>query len=151
MRERSFSCEVVFLILLGLFFPSLGQTEELSSEPLSITHSVQSYVQKNSTMTVSLNLEIQNNGTTNLNNVSITLASLFTSSLSLVGEPEKISMGNLAAGQTTSTTYILKTYILHPSEQIETRPISWEINYQDEANQALTAVLDSRYTIGGGM
>ncbi len=114
MKKGLFIHLVTFLPPLWLCVPWLGHAEVTVS--LAITHSMLTYGSNASTMTVTLTLEILNNGTSDMNEITIVPATLRKISLPTKDETEAFSIGSLPADEIAFATYTLTTYIIYPEE-----------------------------------
>lgn len=146
MTKRIFSLSVVFLAVIGLFLPCQGQAQDLP-DFLIITHSVQTYSDNGPTMTVTLNLDIQNTGTTDITEITLTLSPLLPntplSPRSETIEPEKITIASIAAGQSTTVAYTLTSNFIYSEAQILNIPIFWKVNYLDDTGQDAVDIIES--------
>ena len=129
-------------ILISLWLPWLGYAEV--TVPLVITHSMLTYSSDGSIMTVTLNLEIQNTGTSDMNEITMVPAILRKTSLLSKDETAAFSIRSLDADENVITTYTLTTYIIYPEEWIERIPIFWKITYFDNSNQEVATIIASR-------
>lgn len=129
-------------ILISLWLPWLSHAEV--TVPLVITHSMLTYSSDGSIMTVTLNLEIQNTGTSDMNEITMVPAILRKTSLLSKDETAAFSIRSLDADENVITTYTLTTYIIYPEEWIERIPIFWKITYFDDSNQEVAAIIASR-------
>jgi hypothetical protein len=102
------------------------------------------YSSDGSIMTVTLNLEIQNTGTSDMNEITMVPAILRKTSLLSKDETAAFSIRSLDADENVITTYTLTTYIIYPEEWIERIPIFWKITYFDDFNQEVAAIIASR-------
>lgn len=142
MKKGFFIHLVTFLTPLWLCVPWLGHAEVTVS--LAITHSMLTYSSDGSTMTVTLNLEIQNTGASDMNEITMVPAILRKTSLLSKDETAAFSIRSLDADENVITTYTLTTYIIYPEEWIERIPIFWKITYFDNSNQEVATIIASR-------
>jgi hypothetical protein len=97
-------------------------------------------------MTVTLNLEIQSNGVSDMNEITIAPTTLRNIRFPSIDETEVLSIGSLIAGETVFITYVLTSHIIYPEAWIENIPIFWEIIYFGETGQEVATIIASRST-----
>lgn len=144
MKKRFFIYSITFLTLMWLSVVCFGCVE--TTAPLAITHSMQTYSSDGHTMTVTLDLEIQSNGVSDMNEITIAPTTLRNIRFPPIDETEVLSIGSLIAGETVFITYILTSYIIYPEAWIENIPIFWEVIYFGETDQEVIAIIASRST-----
>ncbi|MDH3976009.1 MAG: hypothetical protein OEV42_17175 [Deltaproteobacteria bacterium] len=148
MKGRYFFCFTALLALLitGVAWPGAVR----AVEAVSITHTVKSYVSDGSAMVVTLNLQVQNNSGSVMNNVAVRPTPmpkelLFTGAAHV----EPISMGSIPVGANASADYTITSHMILPQDVIAATPIFWEVRYLDGAGQEKGAIAVSGISTEG--
>lgn len=123
----------LLLFVVLIFFPWQAIN---ASEPLSINHTLQSYSVNGLDTTVTLNLEIKNNTSEDINNIVIGLADPENNRLFIGNKTiEPLSVAILSHSTPLSMSYTITASIVGSQEVISTSPIFWEIKYSQSQNE----------------
>lgn len=143
----------LFFFILPLVIVSLGlggSTLAEAGEPMSITHSLQSYSSDGPTMTVLLGLTLQNKSTQTMNDILIDLHPMPKSHTKFIEEQPAMVIGLLAPGEMVYVEYSFTSPAVYPAEEIYVLPMFWEVNYTDDALQEIFEIVMSWDASNGG-
>jgi len=141
----SFTMLLIFLIT-GTGWSGLA----LATGDVSIIHTVKSYVSDGPITTITLNLHVQNNSGSAINDITLKPAPIPNDLLFIVAENfEPLSLGNITVGGNTAGDYTITNNSALPEDMIESLPISWEARYLDDAGQEKSTIIFSGISTGG--
>jgi len=148
MNKKYFFSFTIFLTLLitGAGWSGLA----LATEDVSTTHTVKSYVIDGPITTITVNLQVQNNSGSVINDMTLSPAPIPKDLLFTGAENfEPLFLGGIAVGGNTSGDYTITSNSGLPQEVIESLPISWEVHYLDGDGQEKWAITVSDISTGG--